>query len=77
MASCAWWWSTRVKLIGTAPVSWSPTEIEKGARELILAIRSIEILPLETRLEAEAMYTSLSQLIWETHWKIDALKWEV
>jgi predicted glycosyl hydrolase (DUF1957 family) len=74
MASCAWWWSTRVKLIGTAPVSWSPTEIEKGARELILAIRSIEILPLETRLEAEAMYTSLSQLIWETHWKIKDTK---
>ena len=71
MASCAWWWSTRAKLIETAPISWSPTDIEKGARELIFAIRSIVALPLKTRLDAEKAYAQLSQLIWETHWRIN------
>jgi len=69
MASCAWWWATGAKLAGTALVCWNPTEIEKGAREIIAAIRSLETFPLETRLEAESMYARLSQLIWETHWK--------
>jgi predicted glycosyl hydrolase (DUF1957 family) len=73
MASCAWWWASGAKIIATAPVCWNPTEIEKGAQELILAIRSIEILPLKTRLEAEKMYARLSRLIWETHWRINAL----
>jgi predicted glycosyl hydrolase (DUF1957 family) len=72
MASCAWWWATRAQLVATSPVCWNPTEIEKGARELALAIRSIEKIPLKTRLKAETMYARLTNLIWETHWKIDA-----
>ncbi len=71
MASCAWWWSTRAKLIETAPISWSPTDIEKGARELIFAMRSLATIPLETRLHAEKIYAKLTQLIWETHWRIN------
>lgn len=71
MASCAWWWATRAKLVATSPVCWSPSEIEKGARELSMAIRTIDSLPLKTRLKAEAMYARLTKLIWDTHWKIN------
>lgn len=71
MASCAWWWSTKANLIETAPICWSPTDIEKGAREFIFAIRSLTTLPLETRLDAERAYAKISQLIWETHWKFN------
>lgn len=69
MASCAWWWATSAKLGVFGPVCWNPTEIEKGARELLLALRAFESLSLETHLTAEAMYADLSKLIWETHWK--------
>ncbi len=72
LASCAWWWATGAKLGAFGPVSWNPTEIEKGARELLLSLRSIEVMPLETRLAAEAMYARLSRRIWETHWKTGA-----
>lgn len=69
LASCAWWWATRTKLVATAPVCWSPTDIEKGARELLSAVRSLAVLPLETRLEAETQFANVSRLIWEAHWK--------
>lgn len=71
LASCAWWWATGAKLGAFGPVSWNPTEIEKGARELLLSLRSIEEMPLEVRLAAEAMYARLSRRIWETHWKTE------
>ncbi|MDD5084019.1 MAG: hypothetical protein PHT88_03780 [Candidatus Moranbacteria bacterium] len=72
MASCAWWWATRAQLVATSPVCWSPSEIEKGARELVVAVRTIDHLPLATRLKAEASYARLTKRIWETHWKIHA-----
>lgn len=72
LASCAWWWATRAQLVTTSPVCWNPTEIEKGARELSMAIRSIEKLPFKTRLQGEVMYARLTRRIWETHWKINA-----
>jgi predicted glycosyl hydrolase (DUF1957 family) len=68
LASCAWWWATGARLSAFGPASWNPTEIEKGAREMLLAIRSLETLPLETRLRAEAMQREVSQLVWERHW---------
>jgi predicted glycosyl hydrolase (DUF1957 family) len=68
MASCAWWWATGAKLGVFGPVSWNPTEIEKGARELLLAVRSLETLPLETRLGTEDAYADLSRSIWRAHW---------
>jgi predicted glycosyl hydrolase (DUF1957 family) len=71
LASCAWWWATGAKLGAFGPICWNPTEIEKGSREMLLALRSLEILPLETRLRAEAMQRNVSQLVWETHWKMD------
>jgi len=72
VASCAWWWATGAKLSAFSPVCWNPTEIEKGAQELLSAVRSFGTLPLKTRLKAESMYADLSRLIWEAHWKGDA-----
>ena len=69
LASCAWWWATSVNLAGTSLVCWNPTEIEKGARELLLAIRSFKTLPIDIRLEAEDRYANLSLVIWKSHWK--------
>lgn len=72
MASCAWWWATRARLVATSPVCWNPTEIEKGAREFLTAARSLRNLPLATRLKVESMHAGIDLLVWETHWKIDA-----
>lgn len=69
MASCAWWWATGAQLGVFGPVCWNPTEIEKGARELLSAVRSLEAIPSGVRLKAEAMYVDLHKLIWETHRK--------
>ena len=67
LASCAWWWATGAKLGVFGPVSWNPTEIEKGAYELLFAARSLDALPLDMHRKTEAMYADLKALIWETH----------
>lgn len=69
LASCAWWWASGAKLSPFSPISWNPTEIEKGAREFLLALRSIKKMNLSTRLEGETMYADLSARIWKTHWE--------
>ncbi len=69
MASCAWWWASERRLGPFSPVTWNPTEIEKGATELLSAVRTLQHLDPDARLEIEKMFGDLRYNIWNAHWK--------
>ncbi|MDD4989283.1 MAG: polysaccharide deacetylase family protein [Candidatus Pacebacteria bacterium] len=69
IASCAWWWASERKIGPFSPVSWNPTEIEKGARQLLLSVRSLQDIDEKKKLRAEKMFAGLHKIIWEKHWK--------
>ncbi len=69
VASCAWWWASERKIGPFSPVSWNPTEIEKGAKQLLLSVRSLESIDEKVKLRAEKMFTALYKIVWEKHWK--------
>jgi hypothetical protein len=69
LASCTWWWAAERQPDVFSPITWNPTEIEKGLKELINSIRSLEKLNPKTKLKAEKIYISLTKAIWQKHWK--------
>ena len=69
VASCAWWWASERKIGPFSPVSWNPTEIEKGAKQLLFAVRSLQDVDAELKLKAEKLFAKLHTIIWEKHWK--------
>jgi alpha-amylase/alpha-mannosidase (GH57 family) len=69
LASCSWWWAAEKRPDIFSPITWNPTEIEKGLKELINSIRSLQNLNPQTKLEAEKIYISLTKAIWHKHWK--------
>lgn len=69
LASCSWWWAAEKQPDAFSPITWNPTEIEKGLKELISSVRSLEKINPQTKLKAEKIYLSLVKLIWNKHWK--------
>lgn len=69
LASCTAWWASERKPDVFSPVAWNPSEIEKGAKEIISSIRSLEELPKIQKLAAEKLYQELLKKIWTRHWK--------
>lgn len=70
LASCSFWWSSLKRPSTFSPLTWHPDEIEKGAKDLVRAIRSLRQLKPETKLQAEKIYHRLKKNIWQKHWKI-------
>lgn len=68
IASCYWWWASERKIDVFSSVSWNPSEIEKGADELIKAIRSLEELDSPSKRKAEKLFSQFSSEVWEKHW---------
>lgn len=68
LSSCAWWWSTERKLGPFSPIMWNPTEIERGATELIFAIRDLKNLDKNTKEKAESVFKNLKDNVWNKHW---------
>jgi len=67
VASCAWWWASEIKIGPFSPVSWNPTEIEKGARELHNAIKNLVSLSPEQRTMFDSLFKELHVEIWRKH----------
>jgi len=72
LASCAWWWASQRKLGPFSPVTWNPTEVEKGATMLLTAVRSLKKLSVKDHMRAEKKTASLRELVWKKHWKLHA-----
>lgn len=68
-ASCYAWWAAEGKPDSFSPITWNPSEIEKGLKELINSIRSLKSINPKTKLQAEKIYLLLTKLIWKKHWK--------
>lgn len=66
VASCAWWWASERKIGPFSPVSWNPTEIEKGARELFSAATALS-LSASKMTEITSLYKRLETDIWAKH----------
>ena len=69
LSSCAWWWSAEKNIGVFKFLTWNPDTIEKGLKELISSIRSLENISQKTKLEAEKFYHLLIKEIWKKHWK--------
>lgn len=70
MASCAWWWASERQLGPFSPLTWNPTEIEKGAHYLLNAVRSLKKIKKTERTIAEKEFTALHDMIWDKHWTL-------
>ncbi len=68
MSSCTFWWASDkdFRLFGSP--AWKPDEVEKGANELIRAIRSLNVNK-KTKIKAEKLYFKLKRQLWLKHWK--------
>jgi predicted glycosyl hydrolase (DUF1957 family) len=69
LASCIWWWASERKPDALSPITWHPSEIEKGAQELLNSVRSLKSIHVASRLQAEKLFNNLKELIWKIHWK--------
>lgn len=47
---------------------WNPDTVERGNNFLISALRSLAVLPLPLRLEAEERAAAITRLLWSLHW---------
>lgn len=67
VASCAWWWASERKIGPFSPISWNPTEIEKGARELYTAIQSLHGIPHQDLKKFTQQFHALRKVVWQKH----------
>ncbi|MEK7607875.1 MAG: hypothetical protein AAB484_03075 [Patescibacteria group bacterium] len=67
VASCAWWWASEKKIGPFSPVSWNPTEIEKGAQELYKAMNSFTTLSPNEISKTALLFRNLQKSIWQKH----------
>ncbi|HRH25852.1 MAG TPA: hypothetical protein PLF31_00040 [Candidatus Paceibacterota bacterium] len=69
LASCAWWWASERRLGPFSPLTWNPTEIEKGVKRINNAARTLKKLPVKTHAAIEHEYHALLEMVWNEHWK--------
>jgi predicted glycosyl hydrolase (DUF1957 family) len=69
LASCAWWWASERQLGPFSPLTWNPTEIEKGVKRINNAARTLKKLPVKTHAAIEHEYHALLEMVWNEHWK--------
>lgn len=69
LASCTWWWATSRKLSAFSPASWNPEIVERGAKELISSVRSIQKAKPAEKIKAEKIYLEIIKNTWLFHWQ--------
>ncbi|MEK7552034.1 MAG: hypothetical protein AAB534_01325 [Patescibacteria group bacterium] len=74
VSSCYFWWASERKIDVFSPISWNPTEIEKGLNELLRSIRSLNKLDGKIKIKAEKDFNNLRTLIWQKHWERESKK---
>ncbi len=68
LASCTFWWASDRDFRLFGPPAWKPDEVEKGATELIRAIRTLP-LAKQTKVRAEKLFHQIKQELWVKHWQ--------
>ncbi len=70
LASCTWWWASNKKIGPFSPITWNPSEIEEGVKELLSVTRSLKKIPIKVRLDIEERAHTLMLNIWKKHWEL-------
>jgi alpha-amylase/alpha-mannosidase (GH57 family) len=70
LASCTFWWASgRDFRPEFGPLAWSPDDVERGANDLIRAIRSIENKKTQkNKIRAEKLLLDIRKELWISHW---------
>lgn len=74
LSSCTWWWSSERKLGPFSPITWNPTEIERGATELLFAIRDLKKIDSKIKTQAEEKFKEIKEHVWNKHWQKELQK---
>lgn len=69
LASCSWWWAADLKPEGFSIVAWDPSVVERGAKELVQSIRSLQHMPSNQKIAAEKLYAQIVLTVWSSHWE--------
>lgn len=76
LASCAWWWASERILGPFSPLTWNPTEIEKGADKINNAVRTLKKFDVRSRRTVEHQFRELAEAVWSYHWETYAKQTE-
>jgi alpha-amylase/alpha-mannosidase (GH57 family) len=70
LASCTFWWASgRDFRKEFGPLAWSPDEVERGANDLIRAIRSLDNKNTKKdKVRAEKILAEIRKDLWISHW---------
>lgn len=70
MASCTYWWASAHDFSSDfGPYTWNPDTVERGAGDLIRAVRSLENpISKNDKLKAEKYYLKIKNSLWREHW---------
>lgn len=68
LASCTFWWASGKDFKMFNPPAWNPTEVEKGALELLRSIRALINIDYKYKIQAENIFLAIHKLIWTKHW---------
>lgn len=69
LASCTFWWASDRDFKLFADPAWSPTEVEKGALELLSSVRALARIDYKEKIKAEKMFLEIHKKIWIKHWQ--------
>jgi len=70
LSSCTFWWASgRDFRPEFGSLAWSPDDVERGANDLIRAIRSVENKKTKKdKIKAEELLSDIGRELWITHW---------
>jgi len=68
LASCTFWWASGKDFKLFSDPAWNPTEVEKGALELLCSVRSLVATSFRNKIKAEKMFLEIHKVIWIKHW---------
>lgn len=68
LSSCHFWAASGKRSFVWKDLIWNPDTIERGNMFFIKAIRSLSVMDVSQRMEAEKKFLKIAQLVWECHW---------
>jgi predicted glycosyl hydrolase (DUF1957 family) len=70
LSSCTFWWaSARDFRREYGPIAWSPDDVERGANDLVRAIRSLKNKKTsKDKMRAEEILLEIRKELWTKHW---------
>ncbi|PWB38830.1 MAG: hypothetical protein C3F02_01945 [Parcubacteria group bacterium] len=68
LSSCTFWWASARRPSPFSSLTWNPDMIDKGAKELVLSVRSLARAKSPEKVRAEELYLAIQKETWFKHW---------